>query len=380
MAARFFYHPHREEPGMGELHKPYLLGAGPMPLHPDVAAALAQPMLHHTSIAFNRIYAETVERLKIVFQTKNDVAILPCSGTGAVEAMCINSLQPGAKVIACSYGFYGDRLHSILTAYGYTIVRLEFPQGSPPTVAAVEQALEDHPDAAALAVVHVETTTGVIAPLRDIAAATRAKRPDILILVDAVASLGGANVETDGWELDMVASASQKALMAAPGLGVVSISPRAWDRIEKNPGPRFYFDLKNNVQLGNTGIHAVTPAVNLVVALHRAVGLLLEEGLEQVFARCIGLRDYVLDDLGREGFKQLAEKGYEAPTVTAVKAPPGVSTIPLVEKMENEANVKICTGLGELRNQLLRIGHMGYVDLNDVKVALSTMKDFLRNR
>lgn len=350
-----------------------------MPLHPDVAAALSKPMLHHTSSAFNRIYTETTELLKAVFQTKNDVAILPCSGTGGVEAMCVNALSPGEKVIVCSHGFYGERFQKILAAYKIVMVPLLFPPGTPPSAEAVQQALNEHPDAVAVAVVHVETTTGVIAPLREIAAAVKAKSPQTLVLVDAVASMGGADVQTDAWGLDMVTTASQKALMAAPGLSMISVSALAWKKIEKNTTSRFYLDLTNNIFHAKTGMHATTPAVNLIVAQHRALELIMEAGLPDTFARCAAMRDYVLDDLRREGFVQLAEKGAEAPTVTAVKAPSGVSCNDLVARMDNESNVKICTGLGELQDRCLRIGHMGYVDLNDVKVALETMKSYLQS-
>lgn len=363
---------------MGGLRKPYLLGAGPMPLHPEVAAALAKPMLHHTSAAFNRIHAETVAGLKTVFQTANDIAILPCSGTGAVEAMCVNALSPGEKVILCSHGFYGERMRKILEAYAIATVVLTYPPGTPPSAGDVAQALEDHPDAAAVAVVHIETTTGVISPLEEIAAAVKTRSPRTMMLVDAVASLGGADVKTDAWNLDMVATASQKALMAAPGLGIVSVSPLAWERIGKSSMPRFYLDLANSVRLAATGMHATTPAVNLIAALHRALGIILDAGLRETFDRCLAMRDYVLGDLSREGFVRLAKKGAEAPTVTAVRAPPGVSCNRLVAMMEDEANVKICTGLGELQDACLRIGHMGYTDLNDVKVAMETMKAYVR--
>ncbi len=362
---------------MSELRKPYLLGAGPMALHPEVALALSRPMLHHTSLAFNRIYGETVERLGQVFQTRNDIAILPCSGTGAVEAMLVNALKPGEKILVCSCGFYGERMQKILAAYGIRYVALTYPPGTPASAADVEKALDENRDVTAVAMVHVETSAGVITPIAEIAAAARKKKPDILVLVDAVASMGGARVETDAWQLDMAVTASQKALMGAPGLGIVSVSNAAWKKIDAGGSPHFYFDLRNNRDFAKTGLHAVTPAVSLIVGLHKALEMILEEGLDSVYARHLALRDYVLAALKAENFAPLAKPGAEAPTVTAILAPEGVSTTKLVDTLEHRQNVKICSGLGEIQDRCLRIGHMGYVDLNDVKVAIATLKEVM---
>lgn len=355
-----------------------LLGAGPMLLHPEVAAALASPMLHHTSLAFNRIYAETVERLRRIFQTRNDVLVFPGSGTGANEAIVVNAFSPGDRIIICNGGFYGERFRRICEAYRLDIVNLAFAPGDPTSPEAVADCLRANPDAAGVVVVHVETTTGAVSPVREIAAQVKALKPDALMVVDAVASLGGVELKTDAWGLDLVSSAPQKALMGAPGLALVSVSDLAWKRVENNRAPRFFFDFRKNRDDAASGLHAVTPAVNLVVALNRALSLLLAEDLPAIFARHLGYRDYVLARLREEGFRQMAKPGAEAPTVSAAYCPENVSAKALVDAMEERRRVKICTGLGPALDKYIRIGHMGYVKLGDIDRAIAALKDELR--
>ncbi|MDR1611254.1 MAG: alanine--glyoxylate aminotransferase family protein [Planctomycetota bacterium] len=349
-----------------------LLGAGPMRLHPEVADALAAPMLHHTSLAFNRIYSETVELLQRIYRTRNMVLIFPGSGTGANEAIAVNTFSPGDKVIICNGGFYGERFRLICEAYKLNIVNLKIPHGDPTLPETVEEALKAHPDAKGVVIIHVETTTGAVSPIREISAAVRKIIPGALVIVDAVASLGGVEIKTDEWDLDLVSSAPQKALMGAPGLSLVSVSDRAWARVETSTMPRYFFDFKRNREAA-AKLHAVTPAVSLVVALHKALSLLLSEDLEAIYARHIGYRDFVLGRLRAEGFRQMAKPGYEAPTVSAAFCPSGVSAIQVVDGMEEKRGVKICTGLGQDLDKYIRIGHMGYVSMSDLERAVTAL-------
>lgn len=298
--------------------------------------------------------------------------IFPGSGTGADEAIAVNAFSPGDKVVVCNGGFYGERFGRICEAYRLDVVNLRIPHGDPTLPETVEEALEAHPDAAGVVVIHVETTTGAVSPVREISAAVRKTSPDALVVVDAVASLGGVELKTDEWDLDLVSSAPQKALMGAPGLSLVSVSDRAWKRVEASAMPRYFFDFRRN-RAGAAKLHAVTPAVNLVAALHKALSLLLAEDLESIYARHVGYRDFVLGRLREEGFRQMAKPGYEAPTVSAAYCPDGVSAVRVVDGMEEKRGVKICTGLGGDLDRYIRIGHMGHVSMSDLERAVAAL-------
>lgn len=359
------------------MNKPCVMGAGPMALHPEVASALTAPTLHPLNPAFHKLYQETTERLQTVFRTKSDVLMAPCSGTGINEAVVSNMFSPGEKIIVCNGGHYGGRFRDTCTAYGLDVVNLKFAPGTPTTPEAVAEALRAHPDATAVVVIYVETSTGTISPLEAIARVVKNCGREVLLIVDGVATMGGVAIETDAWGLDIVTTASQKALMSAPGLGIVSINELGWKRAAKSRLPKYYFDLTYNRSEVAAGRHAVTPAFNLIVALHRALEILLEEGLENVYARHIAYRDHLLAALPGIGFRPMAQSGFASPTVTAAFAPDGVSCLDMVKRLMLEENVTICTGFHSSLDRAIRIGHMGYTDMNEVKRVLEALKTFV---
>lgn len=359
------------------MNKPCVMGAGPMALHPEVAAALATPTLHPLNPAFHRLYMETTERLRAVFRTKSDVLVAPCSGTGINEAVVANMFSAGEKIIVCNGGHYGGRFRDTCVAYGVDVVNLKFAPGTPTTPEAVGEALRDHPDATAVVIIHIETSTGTISPLEEIARVVKGCGREILLIADAVASMGGALLDTDAWGVDIVTTASQKALMAAPGLGIVSINELGWNRARASRLPKYYFDLTYNRSEVAAGRHAVTPAFNLIAGLHRALGLLLEEGMDGVYARLAACRDHLLLRLPEIGFRPMAQAGCESPTLTAAFAPEGVSCLDMVRRLMIEQNVTICTAFHSALDRGIRIGHMGYTDIGDVHRVLDALTTFL---
>lgn len=358
-------------------HKPCIMGAGPFALHPEVAIAMMTPIDHHMMPHFYGIYKETLRRLQGVFKTRNFMILSPCSGTGMLEAAVVNCFSPGDKIILGNGGLYGVRFGDMLKNHGLVPVEIPLPQGEPLMPDMVVKTMRGHPDAKGVMVIHVETSTGTLSPLEDIAKAVKGENPEILLLVDAVASMGGVPIETDAWKLDVVVTASQKALFAAPGLGIASVSDLAWERIAQSTLPNYYFSYMWNREEFSHDRYPMTPAVTVIHGLHKALEIIEREGLAELQAGCRSYSDYLISNLPELGFRPLPRRGYAAPTVTAAFVPEGVSALQLMRRLHDELNITICTGFGENLDKVIRLGHMGYVDMADVQRAFHGIRQIL---
>lgn len=359
------------------LSKPCVIGAGPFALHPEVTQAMIMPVGHHMMPHFYGIYKETLERLKRIFKTKNFMVMTPCSGTGMLEATVQNLFSTGEKVIVPSGGLYGSRFSKCLTAFGMIPVEIPLEQGEPLTSEAVAKAMREHPDARAVMVIHVETSTGTVSPLKDIAETVKKANPEMLLLVDAVASMGGVELETDAWNLDVVVTASQKALFGPPGVAMASISDLAWKRVEESRVPKYYFSFAWNREEFSHNRYPTTPAVTVIHGLHKALEIVEREGLANLQSAGRSYSDYLLEKLPALGFRPLAHPGFAAPTITAAYVPKGVSALELMRRLHDELNITICTGFSENLDRVVRLGHMAYVDMNDVERAFHGIKRLL---
>jgi len=351
-----------------------LMIAGPMPLHPEVLASLSTPMISHRSREFSSIFSETIASAKHIFKTTHDVVILPCSGTGGLEAVVSNFMSPGDSVAVAINGFFGDRFADIMRAYGIEPILVKVDWGRPVLAKDVVETIQRHPDVKAVFVVHNETSTGVISEIADISRAVKAINPNILVVVDAVSSLGGADIRTDKWNLDVVVSSTQKALMAPPGLCIISISDAAWQSMEFTSSPRYYLDLRRIRKEGQQGMTLVTPPVPIVFGLKKALQLLLQEGLQNVFKRNLEMRDKVISAIKPLGIKLVAKEKYASPTMSALRLPPGISSQEFRDHVEARYSLLLAPGLGPLAHDCFRIGHMGYVAPSDISATMSVLK------
>jgi aspartate aminotransferase-like enzyme len=328
-------------------------------------------MINHRGPEFARIIGEVTDSLKRCFRTKEDVLILTASGTGGLEAAIVNTLSPGDAVLALSVGFFGDRLAEIAQIYGATVTKLEFPAGSGVDPEAVRRHLRAQPETKAVLVTHNESSTGVTNPLREIAAVVR--QTEALLIVDAVSSIVGIDVRTDEWGLDVVATASQKAWAAPPGLAMVSMSQRAWGAQKVARMPRYYWDLalaKSWLERGQT---LATPAVSIVFALREALRLIDAEGLDNAIARHRRVGERARAGMRELGLELFADPAVASNTVTAVKAPPGVDGNRIVATLRDEHGIELAGGQGPFAGKIFRIGHLGWVteaDMNQVVEAL----------
>ena len=356
----------------------------PGPVQPDAAvlAAMGSPVMPHYGPDFTRFYNETLELLRPVFNTQGDIFLMNGSGTVAIDACIGSAFSSGEKVLVGINGFFGERLQWVAESYGLQVVPVTAEWGYPLRADDFESAFRQHPDASAALLVHLETSTTVANPIDEIGPLT--KRHGAGCFVDAVSSLGGLPVQMDDWQIDWMAAASQKCLGAPPGLAPVAVSPRGWEMINRNPhkGHGWYGDLRvwkhYAVDWADWHPYPVTMATNNIAALRVALDQLLAEGIAVRLERYRGLALHLRDGLRRIGMLPYTPDWMLAPVLTAAYGPAGVPTSRIVSFLECAYHIKISGGLGALKNQIFRIGHMSptvsEADMDEVLAALAAFK------
>ncbi len=264
--------------------EPNLRIPGPTPLPPSVREAGGRQMVNHRGEEFEALLLRVSEGMKPYFGTSADVIMLTCAGTGGLEAAVVNTLSPGDPVLAVTIGAFGDRFAKIAEVYGADVTRLEAEWGEAAQAADVRRAAAGIPGLRAVLLTHNETSTGVTNDIPALAAAAREAAPDALILVDAISALGAVPFAMDDWGLDLVVTGSQKAWMAAPGMAMAALGPRAWAAGETARMPRFYLDLKRHRDTAAAGETPWTPAVAVMYQVDEGLRLMQAEG-DGVFTR-----------------------------------------------------------------------------------------------
>ncbi len=353
---------------------------GPTPRPDAVREASARQMVNHRGPEFKELITRVTGRLQTAFATRNDILILTCSGTGALEAAVVNFLSPGDPILAVSIGSFGNRFAKIASTYGADVTKLDVEWGMAADPADVADQLRAMTAAGkparAVLLTHNETSTGVENPLRDLAAAVHANAPDALLLVDAISGLGAVPFATDGWGLDVVATGSQKSWMSQPGVAMISVSERAWQANEKATMPRFYFDLATARKSYATGETPWTPAVGVLFGLDVALEMLEQEGYPQVFARHAACADAARSGLAALGFRLFPDPAHASQTVTAAYVPDGIEWAALNKAMKARGLV-VAGGQEHLAGKIMRIGHLGSVTVADVEAAIAVVGDAL---
>jgi aspartate aminotransferase-like enzyme len=345
--------------------KRYLMTPGPTPVPPEVLAAMAQPVVHHRSPDFRPVLERTLARLAQVSRTKNDVLLFTASGTAAMESAVANLVSPGDRVTVVSFGHFGERWEAIARAYGADVDLLAYEWGDAPAPGDLAGR-----GSRVVFLTHSETSTGVVADLRALAAAAR--DDGALVVVDAISSLGAVPLETDAWGLDVVVAASQKALMTPPGLAFAVVSEAAL--ASRGTSPRFYVDWERTRAAQAKLDAAYTPAVSLIAGLDVALGILLHEGLETAFERHVRLGRACREGAKAMGLELFSPDDDSAAVVTAIRAPEGVDATELVQALRDRHGITIANGQGPLKGQIFRIGHIGYFDVFDVVAALAAVE------
>jgi aspartate aminotransferase-like enzyme len=355
------------------LRKQRLFTPGPTPLHPAVQEALARPILHHRTDEFRAIFKECTEGLKSFLKTSDDVLVLSCSGTGAMEAALVNVLSPGEAMLALVAGNFGQRWADIGKAYGMDVRVLEAKWGEAVAPEAVAAALDSDPAIRAVFVQLSESSTGAAHDVEGLAHVVR-NRPDTLLVVDAISGAGAMPLETEAWAVDVVVVGSQKALALPPGLAFVSLSVKAWSRIERSRAPRFYFDLRRERKAQAGGESAFTPGISHMVALKVALDAVAAMGGVNALVRNAGaLAGMTRAAAGAIGLPLVAPRHY-GNALTALYPPAGVESGAIVKALKTEFASTVAGGQGQLKGQIFRIAHLGYYDATDILGLLATLE------
>ena len=344
---------------------------GPTPCPEEVLQAMARQMVNHRGKEFAELLNRVTDKMKGVFQTKQDVLTLTASGTGGLEAAVVNTLSPGEKVLSVTCGIFGERFASIAERYGADVVRLEFDLGKAVEPEKIRQVLQSTPSIGAVMVTHNETSTGVTNDLASISAVV--EEFDKLLLVDAVSSLSSIDLPVDEWGCDVVVSGSQKGWMVPPGLAMVSVSERAWGAVQGAKTPRFYLDFTQAKKLLDKGQTPWTPAVSILYALDVALDLIEKEGLDNVFARHARVGKVAREGVKSLGLSLFADEAFASNTVTSVNVPDGVDVKVLQQILRDEHGVVLAGGQQRLGGKIFRIGHLGWVDESDMKEVVAAL-------
>jgi aspartate aminotransferase-like enzyme len=353
--------------------EPNLRIPGPTALPLSVREAGARQMINHRGPEFRALLGRLQTGMKPYFGTTGDIALLTCAGTGGLEAAVVNTMSPGDRVLAVSIGAFGDRFAKIAEAYGANVDRVAAEWGWAAAPDEIRERLRGG-DYTAVLLTHNETSTGVMNSVPELAAAIHDAAPEALILVDTVSSLGAVPFDMDGWGIDVVATASQKAWMAAPGLAMVAASDRAWAAMETAKMPRFYLDLRRHRDLMAGGETPWTPAVAVAFQVDEGLRLMNEEGQAAVFARHVACAAATQAGLESLGYRLFADAAHRSRTVTAAWLPDGVEWKAFNGAVKDRG-VVLAGGQGKLTGKVFRVGHLGQVTVLDILDALMAIEE-----
>lgn len=357
---------------------------GPIDLEPEVLSFMSAPLIAHYGREWVEIYTETVTLLKHVWQTKEaSVFLMPGPGSVGMEAAIASLSGDTHKLLVLTNGFFGDRWVTVARAYSSRVLVLEGEWGRALDVEAVEQVLKREKDINVVVMVHGETSTGVLNPVRELGAVC--ERYGAVLVCDMVATLGGTEIAFDDWRVGIGVSATQKGLECPPGLAPVAVSPHAWKLIERSKGPGWFINLRTWNHFAREWAdwhpHPVTIPTGLTQALRYSLQTILDEGLSQRWARHAEIAALVRNALRNLGFELFVSDDREAMnTVTAAKGHPQLPAAALMRTLKEKHRILIGGGLERLAGQIFRIGHMGPTATREAMVpTLLAIEDALRS-
>ncbi len=353
------------------MQKIRLMSPGPTMVPPEVTAEMSRPMGHHRSDWFRDILHQVTNDLQYIFQTAGQCLLVTGSGTAAMEAAIASTCMPGQKALVSRNGKFSGRWADLVQAIGCELVPLDLEWGQGAQADQVAALLDQHPDLKTVIITHSETTTAARSDLEAIAAVTR-QRDDLLLVVDGITSIGAIPFKMDEWGVDLAVTGSQKALMTPPGLGVVAVGPKAWQRIESASPPTFYLDLKAYRKAAETDDTPYTPAITLTMGLRKALEMIRAEGLENIWQRTTALARATRAAAQAMGLKVFAQ--HPVDSLTAIAFPDTVDVAAFQQKMRDDMGIIVSGGQGPLKNKIIRVNHMGYVDETDTLATIAAME------
>ena len=352
-----------------------ILAPGPTPIPPEVLLAQGSPLVYHRGPGFGKLMTDVTNRLRQLYRTDiAEILLMTSSGTGGLESAVQNLFSPDDEVFVPLAGFFSQRWQRLATAYGLTVHTTEDEWGTKLDPVKVADALAQHPNTKAVLLTQSETSTGVIQPIEQLAEVAR--QAGVLVVVDVVSSLGAVPVAFDDWGLDVAVGGSQKALSASPGIAFVAVSDRARVVSETAGLPRFYFDWREYRTFAALPYpeNPWTPAISVMQGLHAALELYFQDGVDEAFQRHRMLSRAVKDGVRASGLDLFGEGLEDNWTVTAIRAPEGISADEICDRIRSDFGCVLAPGQGPLKGKVFRIGHFGYFSELDIIRGLSALE------
>jgi alanine-glyoxylate transaminase / serine-glyoxylate transaminase / serine-pyruvate transaminase len=347
---------------------------GPSPVPDRVLRAMDMPVIDHRSAEFAELGKAVFEGCQQIFKTKGPVIVFPSSGTGAWEAAIVNTLSPGDKVLMVETGHFATLWHQMAKRWGIDVEFMpgDWRHGASPAEIEAKLKVDKSHAIKAVMVVHNETSTGVTSRISEIRGAMDRVNHPALLLVDTISSLGSVDFKHDEWKVDVTVSCSQKGFMLPPGLGFNAVSDKARATAKTNKMPRSYWDWEEMLKPNANGFFPYTPATNLLYGLKEAIAMMLEEGLDNVFARHKRLAAATRAAVTHWGLEVLCQEPEEySPVLTAVLMPPGHNADEFRKVTLEKYNISLGSGLSKVAGKVFRIGHLGECNELTLMGALS---------
>ncbi|HEX4311554.1 MAG TPA: alanine--glyoxylate aminotransferase family protein [Acidobacteriaceae bacterium] len=360
------------------IRKTRLFTPGPTPLLPAAQFAMAAADIHHRTPEFKALYERVLAQLKIFVGTKNDVLLLACSGTGAMEASISNLTSPGDRVLVLSAGKFGERWESLAKAFGCQVDLVSVAYGETFSLEEIRKALR--PDTRAVFVQATESSTGIRHDIQGMGALLKDANSNALFIVDGITGLGTTHLDVDAWGVDVIIGGSQKAVMIPPGLAYLSLSDRAWKATETSKNPRYYFDLRKELKNAKKGESSYTPAVALIAAMGAALDYIAGQAAGDLAAgrdalvdnaeTCAAMTRAAVTAMGLQLFAPTAPSA----AATAILPPAGIDSGVIVKELKRRFAAVVTNGQGEMKGKIFRIAHIGLFDYMDTIAIIAALE------
>lgn len=336
-----------------------LLAPGPVNLHPEVRKVLALPMIHHRTPEFDQILARVLSNIKKVFETTQPVYLLTSTGSGGMEALLVNTISAGDKVLAIVSGKFGERWAEMAQVYGAQVTTMEIPWGKTVNVDEVEEFLNKNPDTRAVLCQACETSTAVAHPIQQLGEVIH-RFHNTLFFVDGITAVGAYPLPMDAWHIDGLVAGSQKAFMLPTGMAFICLSQKAWKYVDQVTTPRFYFDLRKEKNANSKGETFYSSNVAVVRALDVVLNLIQYQGLTAHFAEIHRRAEFTRHFGQLLGLTLYAGK-HSSDSVTALQVPAGMDGQKIRAYLEENFKITVMGGQDQAKGKIIRIGHMGYI-------------------
>ena len=351
---------------------PYrLMAPGPVQLAPEVLTALSEPMIHHRTPDFEQILRRVLQKLPPIFGTSQPVLMHTSTGSGAMESAIVNTLSLGDEVLAIVSGKFGERWAEMAEVYGLKVHKLNVEWGNPVDPKDVQTLLEKHPNIKAVLTQACETSTGTLHPIQELSQVIH-QSSKALFMVDAITAIGADTLKMDEWNLDVVVAGSQKAFMIPTGLSFIALSKKAWEATKTAKIPRYYWDLNKELKANQKGETFFSTSVSLIKALDRVLWRFENEGLNKLIHRS-KLHATVIRQVCSDIYNMPVFSSSPAHSLTALKIPSGIDGHILRDHLEKKYNITVMGGQDHLKGQIIRIGHLGYIQNEDVIATIHAL-------